>query len=214
MQMPGLGHPIQNIYCIGRNYAEHAAEMKSAVPKSPIVFLKPTIAACETNSTILLPRQSDLVHHEVEVVVGIGKRGSSVPEESAMDLVEGFAVGIDVTARDLQEQAKKSGLPWAMSKGFPTFAPMSPFVKARPPLTFSISVNGAMRQRGNTEGMIFSIPKLISHLSSVFTLLPGDLIFTGTPSGVGPLNDGDEVLASLGNLATLTLTVRRSPAPG
>lgn len=214
MRLRGTGLTAQNVYCIGRNYAEHAKELGNQVPSSPLVFLKPTTSLCETGSNVLLPRYSALVHHEVEIVVAIGHAGRNIPKERALELVAGYAVGIDVTARDLQDKAKAAGFPWAMAKGMPTFAPISGFVQAKLPLNFSLTVNGETRQRGNTNDMIFSIPELISYLSSVFWLVPGDLIFTGTPSGVGPLKDGDRCIANLGdlgdNLTELNVLVQAS----
>jgi 2-keto-4-pentenoate hydratase/2-oxohepta-3-ene-1,7-dioic acid hydratase in catechol pathway len=211
MQLPGIEMSPQNVYCIGRNYAQHAKELGNQVPTTPLVFLKPNTALCGSGSTVLLPRQSMLVHHEVEVVVAIGKAGKNVSKERALDLVAGYAIGIDVTARDLQDKAKASGSPWTLAKGLPTFAPISAFVKAPLPLSFSLSVNSETRQRGHTNEMIFAIPELISYLSSTFWLTPGDLIFTGTPAGVGPLKDGDHCVAILGdNLAQLNVSVSAS----
>ncbi len=206
--IPGLSIAPRTIYCIGRNYADHAKELGNACPTSPIVFLKPLSALCGSGEKIKLPKESQNVHHELEVVVAISHLVSSLEEADAMSIVAGFAVGIDVTARDLQDEAKKKGMPWTLSKGFPSFAPVSPVVKEELPLTFSLSINGQVRQQGNTNDMIFSIPTLLVHLAKVFTLQPGDLIFTGTPSGVGPLKVGDKLEAILGaSISKLQLTV-------
>jgi 2-keto-4-pentenoate hydratase/2-oxohepta-3-ene-1,7-dioic acid hydratase in catechol pathway len=211
MRLPGLDLPAGNIFCIGRNYVEHAKELGNAVPSSPLVFLKPTSALCGSGSTIELPAESQNVHHELEVVVAIGQAAKNIAPEQALSVVAGFAVGIDVTARDLQDQAKAKGNPWTLAKGLPTFAPVSAFVPATLPLEFSLTINGERRQTGSTADMVFSIPTLIAYLSRVFTLGPGDLIFTGTPSGVGPLHDGDQIEAILlPGRATLSLAVRRS----
>lgn len=211
MTLPGTGLSAQNIYCIARNYAEHARELGNAVPSTPIVFLKPTSSLCLNGSTIQLSALSNHVHHEVEVVVAIGFPAKNISADQALSVIAGFAVGIDVTARDLQDEAKKGGKPWALSKGLPTFAPVSTFVKATLPLGFSLSVNSEVRQSGSTDDMIFNIPSLIAYLSTVFTLAPGDIIFTGTPAGVGPLAHGDRLLATLGQgLASLSLSVQRT----
>lgn len=191
----------RTIYGIGRNYAEHAKEMNSPVPTVPLVFLKPRSALCRSGWKIALPPAVGQVDHEVEVVVAMGGGGKHIAPERALDFVAGYAIGIDVTARDLQAAAKKKGQPWTVSKGFDTFAPVSDFLSRKDlgdgPLDFSLSINGDVRQRGNTSEMIFPIPQLIAYLSTVFTLSPGDLIFTGTPAGVGKLSPGDRVSAEL-----------------
>ncbi len=194
-----LGLSARTIYCIGSDYAEHAKELGNAVPKRPVVFLKPTSSLCRTGERVLLPKISQQVDHEVELVVAIGKRGKAVPVEKALEWVAGYAVGIDVTARDLQDEAKSKALPWTLSKGFDTFAPLGEFVPRAQsgdgPFTLELKVNGNLRQSGNTAEMVFSVSKLIAFLSEHFTLQPGDLIYTGTPSGVGPLLPGDKVQA-------------------
>ncbi len=194
-----LGIFARAVYCVGRNYAAHAKELGNAVPTEPVIFLKPTSSLSRTGWQIVRPPQSKRIDHEVEVVVVMGGGGKNIREENAMDFVSGFAVGIDVTARDLQEEAKKKGLPWAVAKGFDTFAPVSDIVPkaecAEGPWDFSLSVNGQMRQKATTADMLFPIPRLIHYLSTLFTLSPGDLIFTGTPEGVGPLQPGDKVVA-------------------
>ncbi len=201
--IPGLSLSPRSIFCIGRNYAEHAKELGNAVPTTPIVFLKPLSSLCGSGEKLVLPKESHNIHHETEVVIAIERAAQNLTEDNALSVVAGYAIGIDVTARDLQDDAKKKGMPWTLSKGFPTFAPLSPFVKgAELPLSFSLKINGVLRQQGNTADMIFSIPKLLVYLASVFTLSPGDLIFTGTPSGVGPLKSGDRLEAVLGQGAS------------
>ncbi len=207
--LPGLEFGARNIFCIGRNYADHAKELKNEVPAEPIVFLKPVSALCFSGATVTLPAQSARVDHEVEIVVAIGRSqsewggGPRIVESRALEWVAGYAVGIDLTARDLQEKAKAKGLPWAIAKGFDGFAPVSQFVApgqvgALADLEFQLEVNGELRQQGNTRDMLFSIPRLISYLSEIFTLSTGDLIFTGTPKGVAPLHAGDVATARLG----------------
>jgi 2-keto-4-pentenoate hydratase/2-oxohepta-3-ene-1,7-dioic acid hydratase in catechol pathway len=212
-KIPGTALHVQNIFCIGRNYAEHAKELGNPVPAEPVVFLKPTSALCSGEDQIALPAQSARVDHELEVVVAIGRSGKNIAASEALDYVAAIAVGIDLTARDLQEEAKKKALPWALSKGFDTFAPVSKFVPlpngARiDALNFELRVNGELRQKGSTADMLTSIPKLIEYLSRCFTLSPGDLIFTGTPKGVAPLKSGDQLVAKLEDWTELKIQVR------
>ncbi|NGP88551.1 fumarylacetoacetate hydrolase family protein [Fodinibius halophilus] len=205
---------IGNIYCIGRNYVEHAHELENEVPDQPLVFLKPSNSIIEDGETIKLPPQSDNVHHEVEMVAAIGKEGKNIPEKEALSYVAGYAVGIDVTARDIQQRAKDNAHPWAVAKGFDTFAPLGPFVPANTiedpqNVELQIDVNGECRQSDNTKLMIFPVAKLVHYLSTIFTLQPGDLIFTGTPKGVSPLKAGDTIKAVLGDdLSKLTIAVQ------
>jgi len=213
--IPGLPNlEICTIYCIGRNYVEHAHELKNLVPDQPIVFLKPVSSIIFDGDVIQLPQQSNNVHHEVELVAAIGKRGKNIPEEHALEYIAGYGVGIDVTARDIQQQAKEKRHPWTVAKGFDTFAPISKFVvadKIQDPqnIELRISVNGTERQHDNTKLMIFPVAKLISYLSEIFTLHPGDLIFTGTPKGVSPIESGDQIEATLNNiLAKLRVSVQ------
>ncbi|HKK46669.1 MAG TPA: fumarylacetoacetate hydrolase family protein [Balneolaceae bacterium] len=213
--IPGLPDlNICTIYCIGRNYVEHAHELNSEVPDQPMVFLKPASSVIFDGDTIHLPAQSNNVHHEVELITVIAKGGKNIPEETALEHAAGYGVGIDVTARDIQQQAKQKRHPWAVAKGFDTFAPISKFVAAteiRDPqnIELSISVNGEERQHDNTNLMIFPVAKLISYLSGIFTLHPGDMIFTGTPKGVSPIQSGDKIEATLDKtLAKLRVNVQ------
>lgn len=202
------------LLCIGRNYAKHAAEMKSEVPEEPIVFLKPATALVGHDGSIVLPAMSEEVHHEVELVVVLGKGGRHIPAEEAMGYVEAYAVGLDMTARDLQSVAKQKGQPWSVAKGFDTFAPLGTLVPAEAvadphDLEITLRVNGEVRQHGHTGDMLFSIADLIAYCSRIFTLQAGDLIYTGTPEGVGPVQDGDELEAVLTGLPPLRVTVRK-----
>ncbi len=205
MKIPGLGIELANIYCIGRNYADHARELGNKVPEQPIVFLKPSNTLCGDRSLIRLPGQSTDVHHEVEMVIALSDGGKNIPEPEAHSCIAGIGVGIDLTARDLQAQAKAKGHPWSVAKGFDQFAPVSDFVPIEDAaeniqnLDLKLAVNGTIRQEDNTARMIFSVAHLISYLSSVFTLEPGDLIFTGTPSGVSSIQSGDQLHATLGH---------------
>lgn len=196
---PGLGAPLRTVYCVGRNYALHAAELGNDVPSSPMIFLKPASAALFTGETLTLPAASQRVDHEVEVVVGVAPDGALK-----------YAIGVDFTARDLQLEAKKKGEPWTLSKGFKGFAALGPFVDAALPLEFTLSVNGVQRQKGDTRQMVFSIEALAAHISETFGLGAGDVIFTGTPAGVAPLKAGDAVEAELcPGLSRLSLTVAK-----
>ncbi|MCC5941990.1 MAG: fumarylacetoacetate hydrolase family protein [Balneolaceae bacterium] len=203
-----------SIYCIGRNYAEHIKEMKSIPTDSPVVFLKPRSSIVFNNGIIKLPEESTNVHHEVELVLLIGKECHNISKEDATDAVKAIAVGIDVTARDVQSDAKRNGLPWTFAKGFDTFAPIGNFVPADNSidlqnLDISVHVNSELRQLGNTSNMIFTVNEIISYLSHRFTLYPGDLIFTGTPEGVSQIHHGDKIDAQIGNnLSSLTVHVQ------
>lgn len=214
LKIPNLELNISNIYCIGRNYAEHAKELGNKVPDKPLVFLKPTSAICFNNSEIIIPPQSEEVHHEVELVLAIGNKGKNIKTEHALSYIAGVGIGLDLTARDIQQKAKNNAHPWAIAKGFDTFAPISQFidlnsVNSLQNLDLKLEVNGEIRQHGNTKDMIHSCAELIAYLSNYFTLYPGDLIFTGTPKGVSQIKPGDTIKASLNNnLIQLDLTVR------
>ncbi len=203
---------VGKIMCLGRNYRAHAAEMKAEVPESPVVFFKPSTALLTSGSTIIAPKISHELHHEVELVVMIGKEGKNIPRERAFEHVAGYGVGLDMTLRDVQAEAKKKGLPWAIAKGFDTSAPVSEFspqeaVKDPQDLEMSLAVNGVLRQHCNTREMIFPIDVTIAFLSSVFTLESGDLIFTGTPDGVGAAIPGDHLHAVLESVGFLDVDV-------
>lgn len=210
--IPGLPRlQINNIFCIGRNYALHAKEMKSDVPEEPMVFLKPNSSVLFDGGTVNLPGRSSDVHHEVEMVIAIGQEGHSISLNEASNFIEGVAVGIDFTARDIQSRAKQEGKPWTVAKGFDTFAPVSHFIRPDESLnpddlSIELKVNDKITQSGHTSNMIFPVTELINYLSSIFTLQPGDLIFTGTPEGVGPVKRGDRLSANL-NQSMVTLNV-------
>ncbi len=193
--------PIGTLYCIGRNYAEHAKELKNEIPAEPVVFLKPRACVSFSGQPFILPNQSQNVHHEGEIVVAIGKEAWQVSPAEAHSFIYGYGVGIDFTARDLQDKAKAKGLPWTLSKGLPGFAGLGNFTEASEvgtgALEVELTVNGTRRQIGDTSQMLFSIPTIIAYLSRHFRLAPGDLIYTGTPSGVGPVVVGDEIVTYL-----------------
>lgn len=212
--IPGTNLKVQNIFCIGRNYIEHAKELNNPVPTSPVVFTKPTSSVCYDGGNLILPSQSRRVDHEVEIVVAIGVSGKNISESSALDYISHIGIGLDFTARDLQDIAKEKSLPWSIAKGFDTFAAISTFVPFNGSasdlnnLTFQLEVNGEIKQKGHAKNMIFSIPAIVSYLSSIFTLSEGDLIFTGTPEGVGIVNEGDVLKASMTNGPILLLGVK------
>lgn len=202
-----------SVYCIGRNYARHIEEMKSKQTEEPVVFIKPRSSIIRNGEKLQLPVNAGEIHHEAELVLLIGKKARNIDTEQADRYIHAYAAGIDVTARDLQSKAKASGLPWALSKGFDTFAPIGnfiPFASGNTDfrnLDITLSVNGEIKQNDNTSNMIFPVDILISYLSSKFTLCPGDLIFTGTPSGVGKISAGDVMKVTIGNdLSVLEVT--------
>jgi 2-keto-4-pentenoate hydratase/2-oxohepta-3-ene-1,7-dioic acid hydratase in catechol pathway len=206
---------VGKLLCIGRNYADHAAEMEREVPDEPMVFLKPASALIRTEGTVRLPPQSREVHHEVELVAVLGKKGKHIPRTDALDHVAAYAVGVDMTARDLQTKAKEKRHPWSVAKGFDTFAPLGPLtptaaIEDPQDLTIRLSVNGKIRQEASTERLIFPVQELVHYCSQIFTLMPGDLLYTGTPSGVGPVEDGDELEASATGIDSLRVAVSRS----
>lgn len=194
--------PVANIFCIGRNYAAHAAELGNAVEEEPLVFLKPTSSLVADGATVALPAHSSDVHYEGELVLLVGKGGVDVAEADALAHVAGYALGVDLTARDVQSQAKIKGHPWTLAKGFRGAAWLSSFVPASriadpQSLHFTLSVNGEVRQRGDTALMLFPVATLLSYLSRVYGLTAGDVIYTGTPAGVGALQPGDRVTMEL-----------------
>jgi 2-keto-4-pentenoate hydratase/2-oxohepta-3-ene-1,7-dioic acid hydratase in catechol pathway len=202
--------PVGKIICVGRNYEAHVKEMKAARPKEPLLFLKPTTAIVMGDCSIPLPKWSADIHHEVEMVVRICLEGANLDVSDATQCVDAVAVGLDLTARDVQAKAKAEGAPWAVSKGFDGAAPLGSFVavnqlKELSNLDLELRVNGELRQCGNTRDMIWSLPELVSFISSRFRLEPGDLIFTGTPDGVGPLRRGDQAISRLGQMEPLTI---------
>ncbi len=204
---------IGTMFCIGQNYAKHIKEMGGVVTSDPTVFIKPPQALIIDDESIVLPDFSENVHHEVELVVVIGKDCDSVETDEAIDYVAGFAVGIDVTLRDLQNQCKTNGKPWAVAKGFRTSAPISKIIPINQITSnmkyfdLELQINGQIKQSGNTKDMERTVEELISYLSKVFSLKAGDVIFTGTPEGVGKINKGDTITAWLGNLVSLNVNV-------
>lgn len=190
------------IICIGRNYAAHAAELRHELPKEPVFFLKPDTALVKSNRPVYIPDFTNELHYELELVVKICKVGKCIPEKFAHTYWDEVALGIDLTARDLQRQQSEKGLPWEMAKSFDNSAPISAFFPKTKfgdgnAISFHLDLNGKTVQQGNSANMIFSVDKIITYVSRFFTLKHGDMIFTGTPAGVGPLAIGDLMEAYL-----------------
>lgn len=209
--------PVRRVFCVGRNYAAHAREMGSDPDREPpFFFAKPADAVVAASGTVRYPPATSDLHHEIELVVALGSGGANIDPADAMDMVWGYGVGLDLTRRDLQAAAKEIGRPWDMAKGFDASAPCTPLIPVSTlghpeGKTIWLDVNGVRKQEGSTSDMIWSIPEVIAALSRLVTLAPGDLIYTGTPSGVGQLNPGDVVSAGVEDVATFTLTFGPKP---
>jgi 2-keto-4-pentenoate hydratase/2-oxohepta-3-ene-1,7-dioic acid hydratase in catechol pathway len=200
--------PRSKVVGIGRNYAAHAAEMGSDVPSEPLMFIKPNTSVVGPGDPVFYPRQSSEVHYEGELAVVIGRICRDVPVERAADVIWGYTVGNDVTARDLQ----RSDVQFTRAKGFDSFCPLGPWVETEldvGDVRVQTFLNGDPKQDGRTSDLIFDVPTLVAHVSSVMTLLPGDVILTGTPEGVGPMQVGDEVEVSISGIGNLTNKVKR-----
>ena len=195
--------PRSKVVCVGRNYAEHAEELGHEVPAEPLVFLKPNTSVIGPGDPIVYPRQSSDVQFEGELAVVIGRICREVPRERVADVVYGYTVGNDVTARDLQ----RSDGQWARAKGFDSFCPLGPWIETDldpSAAAVTTTLNGEVRQQGSTGQMIHDVAAVISYITSFMTLLPGDVVLTGTPAGVGPMLPGDEVAVSVEGVGTLT----------
>ncbi|KAI8097354.1 uncharacterized protein BX664DRAFT_292855 [Halteromyces radiatus] len=191
----------RNIIAIGRNFSEHAKELGNAVPTSPFYFLKPTSSYLANGGIVEIPKGCE-VHHEIELAVVIGKTGRDIKKEDAMNHIAGYALAIDMTARNVQNEAKKKGLPWSTAKGFDTFTPISDFIpkeRISDPSNVNLwlKVNDVYRQNGNTKDMIFNVPSLVEYVSSIMKLETGDVMLTGTPKGVGQIVNGDVITCGL-----------------
>ncbi len=192
----------EKIICLGRNFVEHAKEQGVEVPESPLIFLKPPSAVIAEAEEVVLPLQSQQVEHEAELVVVIGKQGRWIPIEDAQNYVFGYTIGNDITARDLQA---KDGQ-WTRAKGFDTFCPLGPWIETEldpSDLLITCRVNSELRQMASSSEMVFSVPQVIAYVSSIMTLKPGDLIFTGTPSGIGSIVSGDEMEIEIEGIGVL-----------
>lgn len=192
------------IFCIGRNYAEHAKELQNEVPESPVVFMKPTTALLKDNQPLYYPEWTKDLHYETEIVLKVSKQGKYIKEKFARDYFQQISLGIDFTARDLQSIQKAKGLPWEIAKAFDHSAVIGNFIDipddfAEKGIDFSMTLNDELKQTGNTNNMLFSFEKLIAYISQFFILQQGDLIYTGTPSGVGPVKIGDHIKGFIGD---------------
>jgi uncharacterized protein (TIGR00369 family) len=217
--MRGTGERLRvgKILAVGRNYAEHIKEMGGGEGTLPVLFLKPPTAIVHDGGTVRLPKGMGEVHHEAELVAVIGRPGRAIPEEQALEHVTGYAVGLDMTLRDLQADAKKKGEPWDLSKGFDTSAPVSAVtprgeVGDGSGLALSLDVNGHRRQEANTDMMLRPVARLVADASKLMTLERGDLLFTGTPSGVGPVRAGDRLEVRIERVGSLTVHVEDESA--
>ncbi len=208
--------PVRRIYCVGRNYVEHAIEMGHSGREAPFFFLKPGDAVLPVAEGSVgrmhYPSLTNNLHHELELVVAIGTGGRDIPAASALDHVFGYAVGLDMTRRDQQNDAKKLGRPWCVGKGFEESAPIGPIRRAADcdltaATAIKLDVNGAKRQASTLGKLIWSVPEIIEHLSRAWTLAPGDLIFTGTPEGVAAVVVGDTLVASVDGIGSLQVQI-------
>jgi len=206
--------PVGRIYCVGRNYADHAREMGHDPNREPpFFFMKPANSVASNNSTLAYPAATKDLHHEIEMVVALAKGGKDIPVEKALDHVYGYGVGLDMTRRDIQDVAKKMGRPWEMAKGFDESAPCTALRRASEighPAKGAIwlKVNGQFKQQGDLAQQIWSVPEQIAYLSGLVTLQPGDLIFSGTPAGVGPVKAGDKLEGHVDGVGDLVITYR------
>jgi len=209
--------PVRRIYCVGRNYIEHIREMKEADERDPpFFFQKPADAIVPDGGVISYPMLTADFQHEIELVVAIGRGGRTVAVDSAAELIFGYAVGLDMTRRDRQREARERSLPWEIGKSFDQSAPCGPIHPVSRVGHFhkgaiTLAVNGIERQRGDLSQLIWSVPEIISNLSHHYELQAGDLIFTGTPAGVGPLVPGDRLEGVIEGLGTLRITIAGKP---
>jgi 2-keto-4-pentenoate hydratase/2-oxohepta-3-ene-1,7-dioic acid hydratase in catechol pathway len=201
------------IICIGRNYAAHIEELKNEKPGKPVVFLKPDTALLKGGAPFYYPDFSSNIHHEIELVLKISKEGKYIQPQFAHRYFEEIGLGIDFTARDLQDQCKAKGLPWEIAKAFNGSAPIGEFKSVAElgdlnNIDFQLEINGELKQKGNTSLMLFDFATIISYVSQFFTLKKGDLIYTGTPAGVGPVQTGDVLIGFIGNEKMLHVEVK------
>jgi len=200
------------ILCVGRNYSEHAKELGNAVPENPVIFSKPDTALLKNGEPFYIPSFSNDVHHEIELVIKINKVGKKIQEKFARNYFSEIGLGIDFTARDKQNELKLKGLPWELAKAFDGSAPIGNFINIEnidlKNIDFSLQKNGQLVQQGNTSQMIFSFEQIVSFVSQYFTLKVGDLIYTGTPAGVGQVNIGDQLEGFIGNESMLICEVK------
>ena len=201
------------IIAIGRNYAEHAKELNNPVPTVPVIFMKPDTAVLKDNKPFYHPEFSNDIHHEIELVLKISKEGKHISEKFASNYFDEIGLGVDFTARDIQQRHKEKGLPWELAKAFDNSAPVSQFIPKSEigdlyDINFRLDINGNTVQKGNTSNLLFSFEYIIAFVSRYFTLKKGDLIFTGTPEGVGKINSGDRLAGYLEDTKLLDFEIR------
>lgn len=204
--------PLGKIVCVGRNYAEHAKELGNEIPDTPILFIKPATSVVPLVPNFSIPQDQGSVHHEAEIALLISKTAKNITAEKAWDVVSHVTVALDLTLRDVQAQLKEKSHPWEIAKGFDGACPLGNWVSLsaitdKKNIGIELNKNGEQKQKGQSTQMITSIPDLIAYTSKIFTLKPGDVILTGTPAGVGPLQSGDELQAVLGDKYTFTSNV-------
>lgn len=208
--------PVSKILCVGANYRDHIAEMNPGkeveLPSEPVIFMKPPSAIIHDGDTVVIPKISNDVHHELELIAVIAKDGKHIPAGQAEEYILGYGIGLDLTLRDIQTEAKKKGMPWTIAKGFDTSALISEivpkeFIRDPNDLEMKLFVNDALRQAGHTSGMIFKIHEILAYVSKIFSLKRGDIIYTGTPAGVGPVKEGDRLRAVLADVTHVSAIV-------
>jgi fumarylpyruvate hydrolase len=213
----GQRFPVRRVFCVGRNYAAHAREMgEDPTRESPFFFMKPADAVVEAKGVIAYPSLTTDLHHEIEMVVALQAGGTNIQPNDALTLVWGYGVGVDLTRRDIQDEAKKLSRPWDWAKGFDASAPCSPIhpvaeVGHPDKGAIWLKVNGELKQRGDMQDLIWSVPEIIAFISQAVDLAPGDLIFSGTPAGVGPMHPGDEVTGGVEGIEELEFTIGPRP---
>lgn len=210
--MPDQNYNVGKIVCVGINYSDHMKEMGNKKPEKPVLFLKPSTAILNENQPIKLPAYSNEIHHEVELALLVGKIARSINRNTWDKYIVGAGIAIDLTLRDIQRDAREKGLPWSVCKGFDGACPVSSFkpietIVGIQTLSLTLKVNNETKQQGNTADMIFPVDYLIEYISGIFTLEPGDVIITGTPAGVSPLESGDRLTAEISQIGKMTFTV-------
>ena len=204
--------PAGKVVCVGRNYAAHAEELENVIPDEPVLFIKSTTALTDMNEPFSIPGNHGECHYETEIAVLVGERLTRCSEQQAVQAISGIGIALDLTLRDLQNQLKASSLPWAKAKAFDHSCPISSFVATTAnmdfaDLEFQLLLNDEKVQQANTSEMIWGIPQLLAYISTFFTLLPGDIVLTGTPAGVGPLHAGDRIVAEIIGLLKVETSV-------
>lgn len=204
---------VARIFCIGQNYLKHIKELSNPIPEKPVVFMRPLSCLVAPGSNIHFPKHGKLLHYEVEVVVRIGTQGRNINEADALSYIDAVTLGVDLTLRDVQKEKMQKGLPWEEAKSFEQSAPLGEFLPYDPAainlkdMNFRCKINGELRQDGNTDDMLFSFDRLVAALSKIWLLQPGDMIYTGTPSGVGPLEVGDVVQVENDQIGSFSWTI-------